>query len=103
MKQRVRADIVIDTGLLKLIEKAEGIRGIEGAGFFADTSGTMRGPNGVLWLVYEYDDGDDAAFSNLHDLLVKGTDGMISLKNHGVRYEPGDAKYKEPKPSRSRT
>jgi hypothetical protein len=93
MKLRARADITtLNQSVLKLLTQAEDVEGVRPVGFFPDLAGTTRGPNGVLWLIYEYD--DDASFTRLHDLLVKGTNGAISLKSAGGRLEPGDEGYK---------
>lgn len=93
-KQLVRADIgAITSDVLQLLDKAGRLSGVRPVGFYPDTAGTMRCRDGCLWLIYEYDDG---AFTALHDLLVKSTNGAISLKSAGVRYEPGDKQYVAP-------
>jgi hypothetical protein len=91
-KERVRADIgQINRSLLDLLEEAERLPGIRPVGFFPDQAGTIRYPDGCLWLIYECNDDD--AFKALHDLLVKQTNGAISLKSAGRRLEPGDEGY----------
>ena len=78
---------LISRDILKFLAEADQVEGLRPFGFFADLSGTMRGPDRVLWLVYVEDEA--GAVGKLHDIVVKR--GGLSVKSHGELREKATA------------